>query len=54
MGRYEINSYASSPNGFSDVEIPDFKEFENDVNGDFHRKGINPIYIPDINQWNFY
>jgi hypothetical protein len=54
MGLYEISSYASSPDGFTDVEIPNYTEFENDVNMDLHNKGINPLYIPDIDKWNFY
>ncbi|WP_345239309.1 hypothetical protein [Pontibacillus salipaludis] len=53
-GEYEVNSYARSPDGFTDVEIPNYSEFENDVNGDLHNKGINPIYIPDMDEWNFY
>jgi hypothetical protein len=51
---YFKNYYASSPDGFTDVEIPNYKEFENDVNIDLHNMGIHPIYIPDIDKWNFY
>lgn len=53
-GIYEINSYASSPDGFTDVEIPDYKQFENDVNIDLQNMNIQPIYIPDIDEWTFY
>ena len=54
LGIYEINSYASSPDRFTDVEIPDYKKFENDVNWDLNGKGINPIYIPEFDKWNIY
>ena len=54
LGVYKVDSYASSPDGFTDVEIPDYKEFENDVNWDLHGKGINPSYIPEFDEWNFY
>jgi hypothetical protein len=52
-GVYEVDSYAKSPDGFTDVEIPDYTEFENDVNRDLHNKGINPLYVPDIDEWTF-
>lgn len=52
-GMYEVDSYATSPDT-TDVEIPDYSKFENDVNHDLQNNGINPIYIPDMDEWNFY
>lgn len=50
---YEVDSYATSPDT-TNVEIPAYSKVENDVNHDLQNNGINPIYIPDMDEWNFY